>query len=204
MKSTVLFVATIFFCLTHCGCARKAPSSAPASLGAKVDGKTWLTPFATNKFWGLDQGGSVQFQPMDGGSLLFWSDTAACSGRSFSQRRSDAPVTVTQGDCTFFYHAADFPNGLASDKQVKVAYEITGEVHSGQVTVDDKRYDLANGSLFLVSGLGGKLRVKQLNRDLSKLRETLTNPKFDSATLIAFGKNDPEIKPFFSQTANHE
>ena len=28
MKS-VLFVATIFFCLTHCGCARKAPPSSP-------------------------------------------------------------------------------------------------------------------------------------------------------------------------------
>ncbi len=203
MKSTIQFVA-VFVCLTHCGCARKAPPSAPASLRAKLEQKTWLTPVATNKFWGLDQGGSVEFLPMDGGSLLFWSDTAACSGRCFSQHRSDAPAPITQGDCSFLYRSADYPKGLATDKEVKVAFEVNGETSSGQVAVDDKRYDLANGSLFLVSGLGGKLRVKQLNRDVSKLRETLTNPKFDQESLISFGKSDSDIKPFFSQTANHE
>lgn len=83
-------------------------------------------------------------------------------------------------------------------------FEIKGETSSGQVTVDDKHYDLANGSVFLVSGLGGKLRVKQLSRDLSTLRNDLTRPSFDSAALIAFGKNDPDIKTFFSQTANRE
>jgi hypothetical protein len=63
---------------------------------------------------------------------------------------------------------------------------------SGRATIEGKDYDLANGTLFLVSAQGGQYRVKQLKRDLSHLQS--------ASELKEFGKNDPDIVGFFAKT----
>jgi hypothetical protein len=196
MKRTVMFVATTFFCLTPVGCWSKGLPSGHASLAGKTGVHAWDSPLIANKLWGLDRG-FVQYQQMDGGLLLLWSDAVAGGWRS------STVSGVTKGDGSCLYQSASYPKGLASYREVKVTYTSSDESHSGQVTIDDKHYDLANGSLFLVSGIGGGLRVKQLSRDLSKLRQPLANPTFDEKILISFGKNDPDIKTFFAPTTNH-
>jgi hypothetical protein len=47
---------------------------------------------------------------------------------------------------------------------------VTADGKTGQITINAKEYDLAQGALFLVSSKGILIRVRQLQRDLSKVQ----------------------------------
>lgn len=67
----------------------------------------------------------------------------------------------------------------------------TADGTTGTVTVGGEQYDLSNGPLFLVSTMGGTLRVKQLRRDLPASSLRGEPNAFEKL------KTDPEVVGFF-------
>ncbi len=65
----------------------------------------------------------------------------------------------------------------------------TKDGKTGRVTLDGKEFDLADGTLFLVSARRG-YRVKQLKRDMTRFQE-------GRELFLDFSKNDAEIREFF-------
>ena len=77
--------------------------------------------------------------------------------------------------------------------RVEFQYEMneSTEGRQGKITINGVAYDLAKGSLFLVSTKGREPAVSQLNRDTLKLKP-------GKESLDALGKNDSEVKAFFT------
>ena len=65
---------------------------------------------------------------------------------------------------------------------------------SGPVTVNGADYDPAAGMLFLVSTGSGRIRVRQLNCDLSGLKP-------DDLSFANFAKSDPDIAEFVAEAS---
>jgi len=58
-------------------------------------------------------------------------------------------------------------------------------------------YDLANGTLFLVSTKGGQVQVMQLDVDLSKVQS-------DRQGFEAFAKNQPKVAQFIAEASGQK
>jgi hypothetical protein len=69
----------------------------------------------------------------------------------------------------------------------------TSDGKTGSVKINGRAYDLAQGSLFLVSTKGGDVRVLQLKRDTLKLK--VGNVQDSLETLI---RSDEDIAPFYA------
>jgi hypothetical protein len=65
----------------------------------------------------------------------------------------------------------------------------TSDAKSGTMTIDGRSFELAAGTLFLVSTSGGTVAVTQLNRDL-------TGISLDPGTFMTLAKNDSLIRSF--------
>jgi len=62
---------------------------------------------------------------------------------------------------------------------------------TAMVRIDDKDYDIAEGTLFVIKAQRDKVEVHQLSRDPS----ALARPRpFDHAAIIDFLKNDPDVR----------
>jgi hypothetical protein len=123
--------------------------------------------------------------------FIVWTDARSYSGGTgYPYPENNPPRTyIAGGDYMIRFGGT----GDDFDRTVGLEFEIH-ELKKGKVSIEGKSYDLADGSLVLVSGDGDDLRVKQLRRDVSTLRP-------EPNELIAFGKATPEIKAFFSNTA---
>jgi hypothetical protein len=94
--------------------------------------------------------------------------------------------------------AVHYEGDFASREGREIAVEcFTSDGKTGAVTIGDEAFELGNGSLFLVASSGPKTMVKQLKRDLSKLRS-------DSEWFKANATSDAEIKAFFEQPRTPE
>jgi hypothetical protein len=67
----------------------------------------------------------------------------------------------------------------------------TRDGETAEFWIDGKRYDLADGSLFLITGGTYGTEVTQLARDLSDVR-----PNFESC--VTFASDDPDLVPIFN------
>jgi hypothetical protein len=94
------------------------------------------------------------------------------------------------GESSFdFYHAV----GSASNKD-GTRYEWRLDTSDGitaTVRINDKDYDIAEGTLFVVTAQRDKVEVHQLSRDLSELARP--HP-FDHSAIIKFLGNDSEVR----------
>ena len=74
------------------------------------------------------------------------------------------------------------------NRRVKFAGE-TKDGKTGRITLDGQEYDLADGTLFLISARRG-YRVKQLKRDMARFQDA-------KELFLELAKNDPDIREFF-------
>jgi hypothetical protein len=108
----------------------------------------------------------------EGMAVVFWTDLSW--GNSVATTKEEG--TVYEGE----YHGRD-------GRRVKCRCT-TGDGRTGAVTIGDERFDLADGSLFLVSTRGTHSQVRQLQRDISKLKPD---------DLKQLARSDPQIIEFF-------
>ena len=75
-----------------------------------------------------------------------------------------------------------------SHDDIHTAWHLTtSDGKTGDFSIDNQPYDLADGNLFLLAGSGGGMRVRQVRRDLSGVQ-----PQASSVT--EFGLADPAIQ----------
>ncbi len=123
--------------------------------------------------------------------FMVWTDARLYAGGEsyLSANNIPPPTNFVNGDRRLLYGG----KGNDFDREIKYSYEVNTS-EQGKFTIASQTYDFANGALFLISAQDGDVRVKQLSRDPSKLPS-------DEAEVIAFGKSDPDINAFFSQSA---
>ena len=87
-------------------------------------------------------------------------------------------------------------NAISQDGRHKIEWKgETSDGRSGPITINAVTYDLANGSLFLVSTRGEQPQVLQLKRDTMKLKPGEESKR----SLEDLARNDPDIAPFFAK-----
>lgn len=160
------------------GCYRTVPPAQPASAGGSMASHSWSpTVNDTEPVAGIDQAHLWSWWVGKKPALLIWTDLKGATGRS-----------DTTPDGGFV--------GRLNDIQIK----LHGKTKT--VTIDGTDYDIANGSLFLISTREEKPVVKQLNRnvaefDILKADET----GIDNTKLKALAKTDAGIAEFFGVSA---
>jgi hypothetical protein len=77
----------------------------------------------------------------------------------------------------------------------KVEYQCeTADGKTGTMTINGSSYQLAKGSMFLVSTRGGKVEVRQVKRDLLKVKP-------DQEAVEKLLKDDADVASFFAEKA---
>jgi hypothetical protein len=113
-------------------------------------------------------------------SLLIWSDAVRSAGS-----RAESAL-FRSSSVEGFFSSVD---GKRIDWRWKAPRE-----KGGDFQLDGTPYDLAKGTLFLVSTQGAQVRVTQLNVDLSKVQA-------DKQGFEAFAKDQPRVAQFVAEAA---
>jgi hypothetical protein len=134
---------------------------------------------------------TANFQEWNGGvAVVIWTDieTGHTPGNA---SQGGLRATGSSGHISF-----SGQNSSADGRLVEWRGE-TSDGKTGVVTINETQYDLAEGSLFLVSTVGRKARVRQLKRDWLGLRQ-------GGEGLKSLAKEDPEVKQFIADTSTQE
>jgi len=127
---------------------------------------------------------SVEYLLSDRGiALAMW--CARTEGPSGSSSESGLFSTTASG----FFTSAD-------GKQIKWEWNHPRD-KGGDFKIDGTAYDLANGTLFLMSIKAGKLEVTQLDVDLSQVQA-------NAHGFHALAKMEPKIARFFAEAAGNK
>jgi hypothetical protein len=124
----------------------------------------------------------VSVSPDGGISLVIWSDLSGGAGQG--------------GESSLFgYSAAGFCSS-ADGRRIDWEWKAPKE-KSGDFQINGTAYDLAIGTLFLVSTKGGQVRVTQLDVDLSKVKP-------DKQGFEALVKKEPRVAQFIADASGQK
>ncbi|MBN1660311.1 MAG: hypothetical protein JXA93_18075, partial [Anaerolineae bacterium] len=135
-----------------------------------------IPPGANKVLGSVEQGGYLFLRWQEGLTVMIWHDLAGESTAD-SAGSPAGQVYVERGSA--FAH-----DGRSFDWMLQTADGRTGEIRIGS-----DRYDLAAGTLFLVTTRDGALRVRQLAHDLSGVAP-------NDGAVRAFGHADPDVAAF--------
>jgi hypothetical protein len=180
-RTFLITVLTALLLPVLAGCGKSGQSTGTASAHRGWTGglhsASWevATP---DPVPGIDHGRAA-FVGSGDFAVLFWTDLNS-GGAGISSTGAPARLSV---------------EGNFESSELKKPIDFQCQKHgpeSGLATVDRVEYDLANGSLFLISTKGERPIVKQLHCDVSWL-------EFDDyvTELKTLAKNHPEISAFF-------
>jgi hypothetical protein len=120
----------------------------------------------------VGDGGFTFLRWKQGLAIMIWHDLDSCSNRGAG----------TAGDP--IYRLTGFASSLDGRR---VSWQVqTMDGKTGQLWIDDMSYDLAAGTLFIVTTRNGPTHIQQLYRDLSGVR-----PDYESC--VAFARGDPDL-----------
>jgi hypothetical protein len=126
----------------------------------------------------------VYLRWQQGLELMIWHDVVDASmGRG----------TGATGASTYQYGGrAEAVDGRGFTWDLETEDGVTAEFR-----IDGRRYDLANGRLFVVTTRPGETAVEQLQRDLDNVRA-------NRESCIAFAQGDPDVQAFLERNAGIE
>lgn len=134
---------------------------------------------ASKALGSCEQGGYLFLRWTEGLEVMLWHDLNG-EGTTDSAGFDTGRLFIERGSA----HSAD---GRSITWEVQTVDGTMGEVQIG-----GSRYDLADGTLYLVATKGGAADVKQLSRDLSDL-------PLDHDAVLAFARHDPDLAAFLNQ-----
>jgi hypothetical protein len=113
--------------------------------------------------------------------LVIWTDNTGAS-------ESNSESSLTSSRASGFF---SLPDGR------RIVWEWNNPKHKGgDFQIDGTPFDLANGALLLVSTKGGKVRVTQLDVDLSKVQFKSTREAEEA--FRGFAENEPRVAKFIA------
>jgi len=194
MKTTERIIATACGCLLvgfACWLVGCRPTT-PSAFGSR--GTSWVRTEAGRKSVpGIDEV-SIHFGVWgDGATIVVWSDG---TGGSFGSRGMGG-VPLQAGETR---RGVKYEGHLSGrDGRIVNVECYTPDGKTGTVKIGDEAYELAQGTLFLISTSGAKPKVKQLKSDKLDLKPmgSRTVDEITSQTLEALAKTDPDIRAFF-------
>lgn len=173
----VKLVCSILVCfLLVTGCERK-----PRVGRACGEWQTYNSP---NPIHGINDGSAYMGRYAEGAAFIIWTDVMSCG----------FPIEATWDKAT---DCAKYTGHVKSTNSPRMSVKCyVAERMKGSMTIDRQEYDLANGSLFLISFRSPEIRVAQIDLDI--YAETHVN-MIDWRQLA---ENVPEIRAFFEGTVN--
>jgi hypothetical protein len=143
------------------------------TIGVAACGGSSTPPGASKVLGSSEQGGYLFLRWQEGLDVMIWHDLVG-EGTAHSAGFATGRLYIERG-------SARFADGRSLAWEVQTVDGRMGEVQIGGV-----RYDLAGGTLFIVTTQGGTPAVRQLSRDLS-------NVPLDHDGILAFARNDPDL-----------
>ena len=139
------------------------------------------TPPGANSIGGSVDGARFSYHYWEEGlAILIWHDLSyggeGCSGTG----STEDPVYELECD-------AESTDGQTFSWKVHSRDGVTGEMW-----IDDQRYDLSQGNMFLVSSQDNGVQVDQLQRDFSELEP-------NAETISALSNSDPDVADFIAR-----
>lgn len=141
-------------------------------------GSSSTPPGASKALGSVAQLGYVFVRWQEGLEAMIWHDLGG-EGTVSSEGSAADGLYIERGSAHSF-------DGPSLTWQIQTADGATGEMEIGGV-----RYDLANGTLFVVNTREGIPAVRQLARDLSAV-------PLEDEGVLAFALNDPDLAAFLS------
>jgi hypothetical protein len=136
-------------------------------------------PGASKALGSAEQGGYLFLRWQEGLEIMIWHDLTG-EGTASSAGFVAGSFYIERG-------AARAADGRS------LAWEVqTRDGRAGEAQIGGVRYDLAAGTLFLVTTQGGTTEVRQLSRDLSAV-------PLDHDGILAFAWTDPDLAAFLNQ-----
>jgi hypothetical protein len=148
------------------------------TIGVAACGGSSTPPGASKVLGSSEQGGYLFLRWQEGLDVMIWHDLVG-EGTAHSAGFATGRLYIERG-------SARFADGRSLAWEVQTVDGRMGEVQIGGV-----RYDLAGGTLFIVTTQGGTPAVRQLSRDLS-------NVPLDHDGILAFARNDPDLAAFLN------
>jgi peptidyl-Lys metalloendopeptidase len=148
------------------------------TIGVAACGGSSTPPGASKVLGSSEQGGYLFLRWQEGLDVMIWHDLVG-EGTAHSAGFATGRLYIERG-------SARFADGRSLAWEVQTADGRMGEVQIGGV-----RYDLAGGTLFIVTTQGGTPTVRQLSRDLSDV-------PLDHDGILAFARNDPDLAAFLN------
>jgi hypothetical protein len=166
--SRALAVLATLFVTTVSGCApRSTPPGADVTAGV------------------FEQVGFEFLRWEEGLAIMMWHDfvgDSGCSSTSEGSGFTPDPIYRVEG-------YAESWDGHRFDWEVQ-----TNDGKTAQFWIDGRRYDLSDGTLFIVTMEDGGADVMQLERDVSRVQP-------DSSSCVAFARSDPDLARFIGDTS---
>ena len=141
---------------------------------------SWQMSSADRKVHGIGDGSAYFGGYGEGFAIIIWTDILACS----------FPIKPTWDKASKCAKYAGYVKSPSSPK-INVECYVTDRM-KGSITINQQEYDLANGSLFLLSFRSPQIRVGQINHDIY----TITTK--DIRQLV---EDIPEIRAFYETPA---
>ena len=132
--------------LLFAGCQRKP------RVGRSVT--SWRTTSPRRKVYGVDEGSAYVGRYGKGTAIIIWTDLLSCG----------FPIEATWDrtrNCARYAGYTESPSGVRVNVECFVADRMKGSMR-----IDEQEYDLANGSLFLISFRSPQIRVGQVSQDI--------------------------------------
>lgn len=166
--------------LLAAGCETSDPKPPPLPPAAEVA--------TQHTAWGFEPVRAAGVAGIDRGSVLYWTwnDSILFALWIDQNARAQGKASMVDNKVRFDGAMTD-PNGAPV---VDISGE-TGDGKTGSVTINGKRYDLANGRLVLYATAGETVHLRQLKRD--------PLPKPTGGIGFSALKADPEVQRFFAR-----
>lgn len=148
------------------------------TIGVAACSGSSTPPGASKVLGSSEQGGYLFLRWQEGLDVMIWHDLVG-EGTADSAGFATGRLYIERGSA----RSAD-GRGLAWEVQ-------TVDGRMGEVQIGGVRYDLAAGTLFIVTTQGGTPAVRQLSRDLSAV-------PLDHDGILAFARNDPDLAAFLN------
>jgi len=181
MNQRIMFAATCSLLLIAvAGCQRTAPPAQPPTAGGSMGSCSWSPSVTdTDPLPGIDQAYLWAWWVGNKPALLIWADVEKPNGRSVAT-----------------------PDGGFDGRLNDIPIKFHGKTKT--VTIDGTDYEIANGSLFLISTQGENPVVKQLNRNVEELDILKADGTgIDNDKLKVLARTDADIAAFFGRSADN-
>ena len=141
---------------------------------------SWRTSNVSRRVHGIDDGSAYFGGYREGTAIIIWTDILACG----------FPIKATWYKASKCAKYAGYIKPIGSRKINVECY--VADILKGSMTINQQEYDLANGSLFLISFRSPQIRVGQINHDVYAI-----TPKNRSQLV----EDAPEIRAFYEAPA---